>query len=340
MAHHREKLVGAVLLSKGALVRRDFKIMFAPQNPIFVGFSEVSEIPQYVPWQIEEEGEGDDIHWRRKFKLDYLSFLPWNELPFQLASDYELLFDVHYLGNKELGSNDLGQDFHTYLSTLPAFKRQENTTATKPKTKIADPVKARILELYPWLAGFFEEEEKKKSRGGGRGNGHGEKGNDDEVVVDEDALMEALMSYAEAKEEYDVEDDTFDYWRVKTLGGKWTKLHKNVAFDAFRGAPPANSDAMQFAVKYKLQGAARFDVKPYTVAGAHLLVRTYCAKCEHFFKIYQSAHKKNYKFTQDDYDSWVHPEDFLELRARMTGREKGQVQLALQLVTSLAGNRS
>ena len=209
--------------------------------------------------------------------------MPWNKLPTLNPADYTLLFGAEYTGNGMIGTNLLEHNLDTYIAALPTVAERTAERGPARTTERWQPWQRDLLVRYPWLEGAWEEEKRRKAApagGGGVAQQDPQLIEDDELSPEE--WLEVLRQFNEAKEAYSLDGDDFAHWSVKPLGGKWTRVHKGKAFDAFRGAPARGSPAMAWATQYRMQQAARFDIGPYTVAGAWTLAKTYCAKCEHF----------------------------------------------------------
>jgi hypothetical protein len=106
----------------------------------------------------------------------------------------------------------------------------------------------------------------------------------------------AAAELREAREVAAQGRDGCDDFRVRVLGGAWTAAHKGVSFDAYRGECCCQQ-ASVFLEAQQPPKSARFDVAVYTVAGAALMARTWCEKCQHLFDIATAHEDDKHSFT-------------------------------------------
>ena len=116
------------------------------------------------------------------------------------------------------------------------------------------------------------------------------------------------------------EDDELPYWRVTVLGGAWTAAHKGSAFDAFRAAPKAGSEAESWAVAYHIGRLAQFHISLYGVGGSNDLAKAYAHKCQWFYNLWRSIDKGKYYFSEEDCSSYEAPSSLDELASTLSGR--------------------
>ena len=102
-------------------------------------------------------------------------------------------------------------------------------------------------------------------------------------------------------------------------GGAWTAAHRGVSFDAYR-AEGSNRRADAFLEAQHLPKSARFDVSVYTQAGAALLARTWCEKCQHLYDIAAAHGDERHEFSDAELAMWLEPSAFADLTEHATGR--------------------
>lgn len=131
------------------------------------------------------------------------------------------------------------------------------------------------------------------------------------------ARQEAFTQLLAARDAIGEEVETLpEDYRVKVLGGKWTKSHRGVAFDAYKGEGRPGRPT-EFLEEYHMGKSARFDVSLYTVEGAACMARTWCNKCQYFYDLYKESGDRRYVFSAQDILGWESPADFLELAGRL-----------------------
>ena len=69
---------------------------------------------------------------------------------------------------------------------------------------------------------------------------------------------------------------------VELLGGTWTKTHRGVDYDAFRGFARGR-DAAQFCEMWSLQKSFRCSVLTTTGHFAHMICTAWCARMQFFY---------------------------------------------------------
>lgn len=157
-----------------------------------------------------------------------------------------------------------------------------------------------------------------KSRGGGRVNeasGSADLRKDasaesgDEAHEPELAAATMFEELAEARAEAAACIDD-EHLAIRTLGGNWTAANKHDSCDAWQGRA-ASRAAIEWAGRYRLPSAARFDISLYGADGALCCAKCWCQQLGCFFQTWLDAGApRPYEFGLEDRRArGIHPAD-------------------------------
>ena len=256
---------------------------------------------------------------RHKFGIDFFNLISSSSLPSVDISDIDVMSGIVYAGEDNAFSNGAWEPLVSFLHRLPMRTSTQRAGGGEPRLSRSKEADAELLRRHPWLAGVLD------GKHGGLGASSGRAGsttlptNDDtdpdadscsEVDV-EDALAE-LRHKREAWGLTGTGEEGPSPFQVTLLGGKWLAETKGIAYDAFRGAVRANSEADHWCRTYSMQRSSRYDIGRFGERGANLCAQAWCSAMEHYFRLWEAAQPNEaFESSAADVASWRPSDDFL-----------------------------
>lgn len=222
----------------------------------------------------------------------------------------------------------------SFLHELPPLARSPASSSTVAPTQKAN-VGVDLVSKNPWLLEHIEDGRPmlSKSRGGGRVNeasGSADLPNDASADSGDEAHKPELVAATIFKELADARADAAaciddDHFAIRPLGGTWTAANKHVLYDAWQGRA-ASRAAIEWAGRYRLPSAARFDISLDGAGGALCCAKYWCQKIGCFFQ----AWSRPYEFGLEDVALFEEPAEFTGLTESVTARAAQKRYAALR----------
>ena len=262
MAGHRDLFRDAIVAFTYNGETSYWKFVFAKLNPIMVCLCRVNRLEVAEPWFSVHEFDdvGFDI-WAHSFEWDMSEFVYSNKLGFPVG-DVTVLIDVVSRQGGLLCADGCFRPIQEWKDLLP--QEDVRGAASEPRQH-----KPKEVGLEPWMEDLFMWEYVRDGGGQASTKPRGGKAgatallplvSDDEYDLEDPlAHLEALW---EKRKELDFEDVGPEPFVFSVRGGRWTSLHKGVAFDSYRGQARAG-DASDFCRLYSLGLSATFSIAAY-----------------------------------------------------------------------------
>jgi hypothetical protein len=317
MAYHRNVFSGTALEFDTDEGRLYFKFMFAMQNPLHVAFSRLFPRDDYLVMTPVTSANWEDLAantWLHHFTCDFLSYVPWHDLPRVDIHRVSVLRGLEYMGGTDVFTDDHGTPLGVFLMSLPEPEKTQKTKSeqTESQKRAAVDWRTDFLRRHPWLAGSFERDDLEAKKGTNAEEEGVADALEEMVILSDDELDAVFRELLLARERVAADPGQQLDFKITLLGGKWTKENRDVAFDATRGAPRANSSAEDFAVAYGFKKSARFEIGLYGLNLALVLARTWCSKVQYYFDVFESSGQVLYRFTDEDHRAWHEPAEFTD----------------------------
>ena len=182
--------------------------------------------------------------WRGEFQVDWTKHVGWHELAQLDADQIMVITDVLHLAGTAICADRAEKLLVGILEALlKSFGRSHSSSSTQVSHAHLD-ANVQLLAMYPWPAGSLENDARKAKK-----QRVAEEAADslpdwkEAKLMGDDEMEEAFGILEAARAKWCSEDDELPDWRVTVVGGAWTAAHKGCAFDAFRAAPKAGSEA-------------------------------------------------------------------------------------------------
>ena len=297
-----------------------FKMLYATQKPLLACFSLLEEVEQddlMEPLTRVTWAEHSRTHFRFKLKANFLSTVPWHDLPEAPLDNMFVLKDLHYSDGNHLVSDSDLVPLEEVLSWLPKPERKQRGVQAKTgETNSSHD--AALLAQHPFLKGLLTQQTS--------GSSNPERSADpvdtshalEEALSDES--LQAVFSELENKRQEHIDPPGYHGDFVVTLlGGKWAMQHKGVPFVAFQGKAKDNTVANDWCLQYSLQRTARFEISMYGEEVASNLAHGWCDRMLYFFNLWLSSGQEHYRYTAADVADYEEPPEIVELATILTG---------------------
>lgn len=206
-----------------------------------------------------------------------------------------VILDFVSIGESSVCSNGLLIPWGEFLEACPApAPSRSESTAGKSASRPKAPTE--LLPEFPWLRKYVNETQTVDRPTSSR---HTEPNERPEPVALDDEQLEQVYNELEKKraewaQEYDP-DITF---RVRVLGGKWTKENLRVAADAV-GGHAATETGKEFCKSYKMGSSMRFNFNKYGEVVAAGLAKHWCERMEYWFGIWFEQPRWDFEFSEE-----------------------------------------
>lgn len=221
--------------------------------------------------------------WERSFVLDLSDWVWTDDGPFDLQAPFAALPGLVYAGEDRFvadgGWLEIAELRCMFVDTSPEEQGEEEETVGQPEPE-HEP---SVFEKNPWLLDYLHENPWMEP--------------DNEAHIQEEAPFadKKEMRTTEAETEHIFEilmskraewqpDDMAErsHFSVDLLGGRWTKAHLGVEYDAFRGSCQ-RGEAEQWCDRYSLQKSFRCGLRQVSEEVAHLICTEWCKKMQWLF---------------------------------------------------------
>ena len=296
--------------------------MFAVQIPVYVSLASATLVEQTFPgsadpamWHVEEQ------HWRAcVVDVNLTSIASASCLHRVPRSDVQVLRGLEHVSGDRFASDLRPLPLAVFLSTLPQRVRDANPARRSESQRSKED--ALVAEL-PWVEKHLKP--KKPPISFPDVEEHGESsGSDAGLGSDFDMPLVAGSRDELADLRLQWEDDPLyrtEDFKLKVLGGAWTLSVHGVVADALTGL--AIGEHVQTWCRTRhVPMSFRCELALYTIEHCATMVRTWCAKMQHFFNI-SLTKADGAPFTDADREAFVYLADFEALALAFAGHRQG-----------------
>ena len=330
MCEHRSHFRGCMLkLVQDGGEDAFFKFAFAVQSPSLVCLVQARLLPE-VPEREQSPASffgGHDIVWQHQFELTWN--VRFSDDGIFSGCEVHVIGELMYLAGGSLVSNDAWQP----LASLEAVLPRKPPSRHKPKDEEEEEVDVAPKDWwhYPAMWEFLTEpavtNTKKRVRTKAPRPPPAAGGGLDGAGMDGEAAAEAfLLRRAELGDDLGAEWREFFRWQLR--GGRWTGMHKGIAFDCILASAIRGTEAHVFMSSFVgLNVSASFSLTAYGEEQALILARAWIGKAYAWFRVWQEAGSKlDHEFKAEDLASYAEPADSRALAVEAKGGLAGRVQ--------------
>ena len=300
--------------------------VYGLQSPRLAFFLAVSEVDVILPGFAAEQYDRHLIDtWASRFDVGPGSYIFSDDGEFDDGATVWIQTDVVLLEGLRAVTDSGWVPMNTVLESLPKVKLD---TAEKTSTTRRKVVDSTLLEQEPWLLDYLRRPQRPHADRLASSSALAHDVSDDvfdkvEEVVDlEEVFKELEAMRAEVSERASAAKGPFG-WTV--LGGAWTKLHKEVSFDAFQ-ARCLGSETKAFCKRFGMNQTCRFSLLLFGEAHAAVLCDYWVAKMCYFYALWQASDcPEAFEFRPQEVAAFVEPIDFTAMAAVAGGQLAARV---------------
>jgi hypothetical protein len=272
--------------------------------------------------------------WLHTFDMQNRAYSFSDEARYLSECEVSVLADVTYRGDNRLVSDSEWQPLADVLALFPA----RAASATEGGVAAPRPRFDRdLIKEHPWLLDFLQKTEAPRA-GGDRDPvpGPPDEPRDPppalpiiDDLVDEEVILDLLAAKRKELRAMGAEDSIDFTYTV--LGGKWTKEHAGVAYDAYR-AEAKSKKAKAFMHRYYFVPTASFHISLYSEPVAIIMVSNWIARMQYFLDVWSRTEDDVHVFSLAEVGAFRESEDFQDVANTASGRVHARVVALRALV--------
>ncbi|CAK0853676.1 unnamed protein product [Prorocentrum cordatum] len=296
-----------------------WKFSYATQSPLQVCAVKCAELacpePTLLP---SDQGAAELDVWEHNFTVDWSTWGYSDEGLFPIAGKVEVLGDVIAGRDSHLGSDAAWVDLEELRAAMPEGPKA-NARKQAPDVE-AEPA-ADEPELWAEHPYFWEDVAHEEPGGEDGESCAGSDMSDNSCSDDGEDVDSAMEALWERRRDLAVFVDMpiDDKFRWALRGGKWTYLHKGVAYDSYR-ACAVKGVPCQWCCLYGVARSRSYSIAAYAEENCITLVHAWCHRLAFLFDLWVlRGGPCEYCYTPEDIDKYREPDAFQALAAQAAG---------------------
>ena len=283
------------------------------QRPYYLGLSKLRIDPEHAPYSSVGDPYAAPPRNRYVFHCNVADNHSAEVLAHVKEEEIFVVLGCGHIEGNRLASTSEAMPLRKWIELLPDA---EPKSPKGKKQRKRERQSEDLVELFPW-ASILEEREEFQPREKAHTSDEHERAPkiiDDLNELAEDVLEQTMKELDRARADItEGKHDNVDDFKVKVLGGEWTKIHKKVSFDAVQGIC-SGSLAIRFCDHRGLNHSKRFGKKGIDFATAAVLSRAWCHRMQFFMnEWFVKPPPKGEAFPKHVQDAYAEPTEFIRL---------------------------
>ena len=267
--------------------------------------------PDLLP---ENQGAGELDVWEHTFMLDWDGLGYSDKGMFADAVVIEYLTDVIKFDDDMIGSDCEWGNLAALRAEVPEGPKERRAPKNHDEVVVVPDDEIDPWVGHPYLWDMVEEETDpfKAKKAPSNSSASSVDSSESDTFLDDVDAMEALWARRRDVAVFvDLPIDDKFTWTVR--GGKWTKLHKGLAFDCYLGYGRAGVPSA-FCKAFGLRRSFSLSIRAYGEAPCISMVKAWCHRMAFLFDRWvHGGGTDQFVFTHEDYAAYREPGEFYAL---------------------------